>query len=118
MDQIVRNLNTIDLTQFTKGIKSVAKLIHQELRYGVCDGTFEAKKDQPKLFFRTMVTMHFGSNEATQNDMLLYRHFIGFPEYTAQKKHVKKDVTLVPRITQVWYHHIWPSTRHSRNLGL
>ena len=31
-------------------------LVHQGLlRYGVSDRTFEAKKDQPKLFFRTLV---------------------------------------------------------------
>ena len=31
------------------------KLLHQGLRYGVSDGTFEAKKDQPKLDIQTMV---------------------------------------------------------------
>ena len=31
------------------------KLVHQGLRYGVSDGTFEAKKDQPKLDIRTLV---------------------------------------------------------------
>ena len=34
------------------------KLVHQGLRYGVCDGTFEAKKDQPKLIIRTLVITH------------------------------------------------------------
>ena len=30
------------------------KLVHQGLRYGVSDGTFEAKKDQPKLEIRNL----------------------------------------------------------------
>ena len=30
-------------------------LVHQGLRYVVSDGTFEAKKDQPKLDIRTML---------------------------------------------------------------
>ena len=30
------------------------KLVHQELRYNVSDGTFQGKKDQPKLDIRTM----------------------------------------------------------------
>ena len=45
---------TFNLTQVTKRIKMFAKLIHQKLRYGVSDGTFEVKKDQPKLDIRTM----------------------------------------------------------------
>ena len=31
------------------------KLVHLGLRYGMSEGTFEAKKDQPKLNFRTMI---------------------------------------------------------------
>ena len=31
------------------------KLVHQGLRYGVSDGSFEAKKDQPKLNIQTML---------------------------------------------------------------
>ena len=48
---------TFNLTQVTKRVKIFAKLIHQGLRYGVSDGTFEAKKDQPKLDIRTMHMM-------------------------------------------------------------
>ena len=46
---------TFNLTQVTKCIEIFAKLNHQELRYGVSDGTFEAKKDQPKLDIRTLL---------------------------------------------------------------
>ena len=34
------------------------KLVHQGLRNGVPDGTFEAKKEQPKLIIRTMDITH------------------------------------------------------------
>ena len=34
------------------------KLVHQGLRYGVSDGTFEAKIDQPKLHIQTRHTGH------------------------------------------------------------
>ena len=34
------------------------KLIHHGLRYGVSEGTYEAKEDQPKLNILTMVTTH------------------------------------------------------------
>ena len=34
------------------------KLVHQGLRYGVSDGTCEAKKEQPKLHIRTLVIAH------------------------------------------------------------
>ena len=50
---------TSNLTKVTKGIKKFAKLIHQELRYGVSDETFEAKKDQPKLDIRTLYMTDF-----------------------------------------------------------
>ena len=37
------------------------KLVHQGLRYGVSEGTFEAKTVQPKLDIRTLVLyLHFG----------------------------------------------------------
>ena len=40
-----------DLTRVTKRIKIFAEFNHKELRYSVFDETFEAKKDQPKLWF-------------------------------------------------------------------
>ena len=46
---------TFNKTQVTKGIQILATLIYQELRYGVSDRTFEAKKDQPKLDIRTLL---------------------------------------------------------------
>ena len=36
-------------------MKNFAEFIHQELRYGVSDGTFEVKKDQPKFQNRALV---------------------------------------------------------------
>ena len=39
---------TFDLTQVMKNIKKISTRIHQEQIYGVSDGTFEDKKDQPK----------------------------------------------------------------------
>ena len=43
------------------------KLVHQGLRYGVSDGTFEAKKDQPKLDIRTMTISIIQSEEVLLN---------------------------------------------------
>ena len=54
------NWYTFNLTQVTKHIKNFDKLIHQELRYGVSDGTSEAKKDQPKLDIRTLYIEYAG----------------------------------------------------------
>ena len=36
-------------------VADFAELIHQELRIGVSDVTFEAKNDQPKLDIQTLV---------------------------------------------------------------
>ena len=55
LDQFVRKLVRFSFSPIIKQIKNFAKMIHHELRYGVSDGTFEAKKDQPKFQTRALV---------------------------------------------------------------
>ena len=61
---------TFNLTQVTKRVKIFAKLIHQGLRYGVSDGTFEAKKDQPKLDIRTLIMVMYIASLDFPNSVL------------------------------------------------
>ena len=70
------------------------KLVHQELRYGVSDGTFEAKKDQPKLGIRTLKMLTYFPDLSQAFQSHLEKRFQG------EGKRIKIEKTIRLR----WHH--------------